>query len=98
VTDASQAGPQWHLYLVRCAKGQLYAGVSTDVSRRFAEHRAGGPRAAKFLRGKGPLELVYVEAVGNQGDALRREMEVKKWSRQRKLALIAGGVTTGRQA
>lgn len=88
VTDKTDI-TQWSLYLVRCANGHLYAGVSTDVERRFAEHQAGGVKAAKFLRGKGPLELVYQEVVGSQGDALRREIAVKKLNRTRKLALIA---------
>lgn len=78
----------WYLYLVRCANGHLYTGVTTDVARRFSEHQSGGIKSAKYLRGKGPLTLMYQEQVGSHGDALRREIAVKKLSRAQKLALI----------
>ncbi|MCL1090210.1 GIY-YIG nuclease family protein [Shewanella profunda] len=80
--------PQWFLYLVRCANGHLYTGVTTDVARRFSEHQSGGIKSAKYLRGKGPLTLMYQETVGSRGDALRREIAVKKLSRSQKLVLI----------
>ncbi|MCS6128952.1 GIY-YIG nuclease family protein [Shewanella baltica] len=78
----------WYLYLVRCANGHLYTGVTTNVARRFSEHQSGGIKSAKYLRGKGPLTLMYQEQVGCHGDALRREIAVKKLSRSQKLALI----------
>ena len=78
----------WYLYLVRCANGHLYTGVTTDVTRRFSEHQSGGIKSAKYLRGKGPLTLMYQEQVGSHGDALRREIAVKKLSRAQKLTLI----------
>ena len=79
----------WFLYMVRCAKGQLYTGITTDVARRFSEHQSGSAKSAKFLRGKGPLTLVYSETVGSHSDALKREIALKKWPRAQKLALIA---------
>ena len=81
----------WYLYLVRCANGHLYTGVTTNVARRFSEHQSGGIKSAKYLRGKGPLTLMYQEQVGSHGDALRREIAVKKLSRSQKLALIESG-------
>ncbi|MCU7994213.1 GIY-YIG nuclease family protein [Shewanella glacialipiscicola] len=81
----------WYLYVVSCANGHLYTGVTTDVARRFSEHQSGGIKSAKYLRGKGPLTLMYQEMVGCQGDALRREIAVKKLSRSQKLALIESG-------
>lgn len=78
----------WYLYLVRCANGHLYTGVTTDVARRFSEHQSGGIKSAKYLRGKGPLTLMYQEQVGTRSDALKREIAVKKLSRAQKLALI----------
>nr|WP_251068994.1 GIY-YIG nuclease family protein [Shewanella sp. NKUCC06_TVS] len=78
----------WYLYLVRCANGHLYTGVTTDVTRRFSEHQSGGIKSAKYLRGKGPLTLMYQEQVGTRSDALKREIAVKKLSRAQKLALI----------
>ena len=78
----------WYLYLIRCANGHLYTGITTDVVRRFSEHQSGGIKSAKYLRGKGPLTLMYQEMAGSRGDALRREIAVKKLSRSQKLALI----------
>lgn len=78
----------WYLYLIRCANGHLYTGITTDVTRRFNEHQSSSPKAAKYLRGKGPLTLMYQEQVGTRSDALRREIAVKKLSRSQKLALI----------
>ena len=44
------AGETWHLYVVRTVKGSLYAGIATNVRRRYQEHVTGGPKAARFLR------------------------------------------------
>ena len=80
----------WHLYLVRCADGSLYTGISTDVERRFEQHELG--QGAKFLRGRGPLELMFRTPVGARGEALRAELRVKALPKKSKLALIAGGL------
>lgn len=84
----------WYLYLIRCANGHLYTGITTDVVRRFNEHQSSSPKAAKYLRGKGPLTLMYQEQVGTRSDALKREIAVKKLSRAQKLALIESGRET----
>ncbi|ESE42239.1 GIY-YIG nuclease family protein [Shewanella decolorationis] len=78
----------WYLYLIRCANGHLYTGITTDVARRFNEHQSNSPKAAKYLRGKGPLTLMYQEQVGTRSDAIKREIAVKKLSRAQKLGLI----------
>ncbi|MDT8896425.1 GIY-YIG nuclease family protein [Halomonas sp. I1] len=69
---------QWYLYVIETANGALYTGITTDVERRLAEHRAG--RGAKALRGKGPLHLVYHQAAGDRSAALRLEASVKRLS------------------
>lgn len=68
----------WSVYLLRCADGSLYTGIATDVSRRFAEH-AEGERGAKYLRGRGPLELVFHQQIGDRSLALRVENRVKRF-------------------
>ncbi|WP_229359108.1 GIY-YIG nuclease family protein [Halomonas salipaludis] len=73
----SEQGPVWHLYVVETAAGALYTGISTDVTRRFAEH-CSGKRGARALRGKGPLALVHQQAVGSHTEALRLEREIKR--------------------
>jgi len=76
----------WYLYMLRCGDGTLYTGITDDVSRRLAAHRAG--RGAKYTRGRGPLELVYAEELPDKGAALRREIAVKKLPRAGKEELI----------
>ena len=84
--------PDYSLYIVRCADGSLYTGIAADVPRRLREH-AGSPRGARYLRGRGPLELVFSEAVGSRSRAQRLEACVKKLSRAAKLRLISGATT-----
>lgn len=91
LADAPQA-QRWHLYLIRCHNGHLYTGITTDVERRLREH-SGGPRGARFLRGRGPLSLAYQSAVGDRRAALRAEYRVKQLSRVQKEALIQGRIT-----
>ncbi|MDI5934877.1 GIY-YIG nuclease family protein [Halomonas sp. M4R5S39] len=79
--------PRWHLYLIETAGGALYTGITTDVTRRLAEHRAG--RGAKALRGRGPLRLVHHEAVGSRGEALRLEAWLKRLPATEKRAWLA---------
>ncbi len=86
----------WHLYMVRTSRGHLYAGISYDVVRRFSEHQDGGKKAARFLRGKGPLRLVFQQKIGNKSSALKAESALKKLSKRQKENLIknTGGLMT----
>jgi predicted GIY-YIG superfamily endonuclease len=77
----------WKLYILRCGDGSLYTGITTDVQKRLAAHRSG--KGAKYTRGRGPLELVYSEKCGSHSDALRRELEIKRLTREEKKALIS---------
>ncbi|SFC00876.1 putative endonuclease [Marinospirillum celere] len=79
---------EWYLYILQLASGQLYTGVTTDVQRRFAEHQSGSAKAARSLRGKGPLQLVFWCPVGDQSQALKLEYQVKKLTRLQKLNIV----------
>ena len=81
----------WSVYLVRCGDGSLYTGIANDVARRFEEHREGERKCAKYLRGRGPLRLVFERRIGERGLALSVESSIKRLSRERKEALIAPG-------
>ena len=76
----------WKLYIIRCGDGTLYTGITVDVEHRFAMHQSG--KGAKYTRGRGPLELVYMEECGTHTEALRREIAVKRLSRLEKMKLI----------
>ncbi len=78
----------WYLYLVRCQDGSLYTGISTDVARRFAQHRGEGDAGSKYLKGRAPLALVFQKNLGSKSLALKVERKVKKLSKARKEELI----------
>jgi putative endonuclease len=77
----------WYVYMVRCADGTLYTGITTDLTRRLAEHNGPAKRAAKYTRNRRPVTLVYHEKVINRKVALGREAAMKKMPRSRKIAL-----------
>jgi len=78
---------EWSIYLVRCADNSLYTGIATDVSRRMTEHET-GRLGAKYLRGRGPLTLVFQHMVGDRSRASRVEHYVKRLSKQQKETLV----------
>ncbi|WP_339868590.1 GIY-YIG nuclease family protein [Pseudohongiella nitratireducens] len=85
----SEAAALWWLYVIQCGDGSLYTGVSTDVQRRFSEHQQQGAKTARYLRGRGPLRLVFSIEAGNRGNALKMEYRVKQLSRSEKLTMIS---------
>jgi putative endonuclease len=78
----------WYLYLIKCRDGTLYTGISTDVDRRFAQHQGVGNTGSKYLKGRGPLSLVFQEKLGSRSLALKVEHRVKKMSKAKKEKLI----------
>ena len=82
---------KWSVYIVRCKDNSLYTGISNDVDERFATHQAQGPKCAKYLRGRAPLELVFVSVIGSMSEASKLEWEIKQYSKEEKEALIARG-------
>ena len=80
----------WYVYILRCGDGSLYTGITDDVDRRLAAHRAG--KGAKYTRGRGPLELVHREEYPDKGSALKREYAIKQLRREEKEQLIRGEV------
>mgnify|MGYP002636076353 CR=1 FL=1 len=62
-----------------------------DVQRRLGEHRSQGPKSAKYVRGRTPLELVYMRVVGDRSAAMKEEWRIKQLKREAKERLIAEG-------
>lgn len=77
---------QWLVYILECGDGTLYTGITDDLDKRLKAHSAG--KGAKYTRGRGPLTLRYREECADHGAALRREVEIKRLSRQQKWILI----------
>ncbi|MDE1919436.1 MAG: GIY-YIG nuclease family protein [Patescibacteria group bacterium] len=77
----------YFVYILACADGSLYTGVTTDVKRRFAEHKEG--TGGRFTRARKVRRIVYTERRPDRSSAQKREAEIKSWPRAKKLALIA---------
>jgi putative endonuclease len=86
--DDDSAGDHY-TYIVECGDGTYYTGYTTDVERRVAEHNDG--TAAKYTRGRRPVELVHVEAYDSQSDAMQREYAIKQLRRGQKEQLVQAG-------
>ena len=76
---------QWFLYIIECRTAELYVGIAQDVEKRVQEHNKG--RACRYTKFRTPVKLVYSEFCGEYLTARRREREVKRFSRSKKLAL-----------
>lgn len=77
----------YYAYILRCCDGSLYTGYTDDPARRETVHNSG--KGAKYTRSRLPVQLVYTESFETKGEAMHREAEIKRLSRQEKLALIA---------
>ncbi len=78
----------YYVYLLRCADGTLYTGVTTDIERRLVEHNESSKGAA-YTKARRPVTLAYVEEWEGRSQAQIREAEIKKYSRKEKLKLCA---------
>lgn len=76
----------YYVYMVMCRLGTLYTGYTNDIEKRLADHNSG--KGAKYLRGKGPVVLVYVKKFRMLSAALKEEIRIKKLSRKGKESLI----------
>ncbi len=75
-----------YVYLLKCADDTLYCGWTTDLKERLKTHNSG--KGAKYTRSRLPCTLIYHEEYEDKGEALRREIEIKKMTRKEKEELI----------
>jgi predicted GIY-YIG superfamily endonuclease len=83
---AKPSGEKWIVYIVRCADGSLYTGITKDVARRCQHHNVG--TASRYTRSRRPVKLIYQEVHSDQSPALKREAAIKAMPRKDKLAMI----------
>jgi len=77
----------WHVYIAKAKTGRFYAGITTNTESRIIKHNSG--KGSRFAKDQGPFELVYSsKAFPSKSDARKREIQVKGWSRNKKLKLI----------
>lgn len=77
----------YYVYMLRCTDGSLYAGITTDVERRFAEHLSGSTKGAKYTKTHPPKEIAAVWQTENRSVASKLEWRLKHLTKQQKEAL-----------
>ena len=77
------------VYILRCADGSYYTGMTENLERRLAQHQAGTFEDG-YTASRRPVELLWSEAFATHDDAFRRERQIKGWSRAKKEALMRG--------
>jgi putative endonuclease len=78
----------YFVYILRTSSNTLYIGQTNNLSRRLKEHNSKGSKSAKYVRYFGSFELVHQENFVSRTAAMRREAQLKIWSRAKKEALI----------
>lgn len=76
----------FYFYILRCKDNTLYCGSTKDLEKRIKLHNSG--KGSAYVRSRGGGKIIYRETFDTLGDALRREIEVKKWSKSKKESLI----------
>ena len=89
--ETRRADVAFWCYILRCADGKYYTGHTDDFERRMAEHQHGGH--CGFTSRRRPVQLVWSQDFPTRYEALSAELQVKKWARGKKEALIAGNWT-----
>nr|WP_258238988.1 GIY-YIG nuclease family protein [Arcobacter sp. F155] len=77
----------YFVYILECSDKSLYTGITTDVKKRLDEHNT-SEKGAKYTKARRPVTLIYFEKSENRSSASKREYEIKKLSRTRKLQLV----------
>lgn len=78
---------RYFVYMLRCIDGSLYAGITTDVERRFAEHLSGGKKGAKYTKNHTPQEIAAAWCVENRSVASKLEWRLKHLTKAQKEVL-----------
>ncbi|AVQ97579.1 endonuclease [Oceanobacillus iheyensis] len=83
------------VYILKCKDGSLYTGYTNNLTKRLQMHREG--KGAKYTRGRGPLEVVYMERFPTKEQAMQREYRIKQLPRKEKDVLIRDRMKEGVQ-
>lgn len=79
----------YFVYILECSDKSLYTGVTNDLERRFQQHK--NKKGGHFTSSKDVVRIVYTEEHPDRSSALKRELQIKGWTRQKKLDLIQFG-------
>lgn len=76
----------WYIYIIECADGSLYTGITTDVNKRLLKHNSG--RGAIYTRTRLPVKLRAVFEAQSRSEASKEEYRIKQLPRKEKLKLL----------
>ena len=76
----------WIVYILECADGTLYTGITNNMEKRLATHESG--TGEKYTRGRAPFKVILTEHLSTKSAALKREIEIKSLNRQQKFAVV----------
>ncbi len=76
----------WHVYILLCEDGSLYTGSTNNLKKRFLDHKNG--KGGHYTRSHKPVKLIYQENCGTKSEALKRESQIKSWSREKKISIL----------
>lgn len=76
----------YFVYLLLCQDGSFYTGITTDVAKRFQDHQNG--KGGAYTRSHKPVKIIYQESLPNKSSALKREAQIKSWSRHKKISVL----------
>lgn len=82
----------YYVYILRTSSNTLYIGQTNNLSKRIKEHQSKSSKSAKYIRYFDSCELVYSEEYLTRGEAMRREIQLKKWTKAKKEALLNGNL------
>ncbi len=76
----------WYVYILKCIDGSFYTGATNNLKKRFLDHKNG--KGGRYTRSHKPLKIVYKEKLATKSEALKRESEIKSWSRKKKIITL----------
>lgn len=80
----------WYVYILKCSDNSFYTGHTNNLNERIKRHNSG--RGSSYTAVRSPVKLLLYEENENETAAVKREMQIKKWSRAKKIALINGNI------
>lgn len=81
----------WFVYVLLCIDGSFYTGATNNLEKRFLEHKSG--KGGRYTCSHRVIKIIYQEELLNKSLALKREAEIKSWSKEKKLRVLIRSVT-----
>ena len=76
----------WYVYILLCSDNSLYTGISNNPNQRFQDHISG--KGGHYTKSHKPIKRIYLEKVDSRSEALKRERQIKGWSRDKKIRVL----------